>query len=195
MNRRTTRDELIQVGKTIIAQQGFNTTGLNAVLSTAGVPKGSFYYYFPSKEEFGLAVIDALAADYAQQLDSFLADDTASPLQRLRRYLEHGAATMSECACRHGCPIGTLSQELAAQNELFRVRLDSVFCAWKAKFARCLAAAKAAGELPADSDSDQLAEFLLAGWQGALLRAKATQSPAPLQTFIQVLFERVLTIP
>ena len=58
MTRIETRQSLIQVGTDVIGSHGFNPTGLNTVLKTAGVPKGSFYYYFASKEEFGLAIID-----------------------------------------------------------------------------------------------------------------------------------------
>jgi TetR/AcrR family transcriptional regulator, transcriptional repressor for nem operon len=56
--RNTTRDDIIRVGLEILGEKGFNSCGIDAVLKTAKIPKGSFYYYFPSKEEFGLAVLD-----------------------------------------------------------------------------------------------------------------------------------------
>ena len=57
MKRTHKRDDLIRVGRDLIVRQGFNATGLSDILTTAGVPKGSFYYYFESKEDFGLAII------------------------------------------------------------------------------------------------------------------------------------------
>ncbi|MBA2409209.1 MAG: TetR family transcriptional regulator C-terminal domain-containing protein [Gammaproteobacteria bacterium] len=193
MTRTATRSELVRVGTEIIAQHGFNTTGLNAVLRSAGVPKGSFYYYFASKEEFGLAVIENFADEYATRLDSFLLNAKFTPLQRIRNYFKDGVASMNRCQCMHGCPIGNLSLELAGQNETFRARLDAVFRDWQKRFAQCFAEAAKVGEIAADSDAKQLAEFMLSGWEGAILRAKVMKSAAPMKAFVEVFFNRVLT--
>lgn len=193
MTRAETRKLLIDVGTRVIGSQGFNPTGLNSVLQTAGVPKGSFYYYFASKEDFGLAIIDETAAEYAEQIDGFLQDQRFTPLARIHNYLQAGLERIREGQCKRGCLIGTLGQELSSQNETFRARLDAVFEGWKLQFSQCLQAAKIAGELAADADEMQLAEFLLAGWQGAILRAKMQQNVAPLEAFISLLFKHVLT--
>lgn len=190
--RNDTRQELIRVGTEIIAQRGFNTTGIEAVLKTAKVPKGSFYYYFASKDDFGLAVIDQFAAEYMHELDEFLKDKSASPLTRIRNYLEAGVAAMTGCACSRGCPIGNLSQEMANQSEKFRARLEQVFLSWKRRLAECLEEARQAGEISPESDVEQLAEFLLTGWEGASLRAKVTRSVKPMEDFIEIFFTRVL---
>lgn len=194
MTRNATRSELIKVGTEIIASHGFNTTGINTVLNKAGIPKGSFYYYFPSKEAFGLAVIDYFASEYAKKLDAFLNDDRFPPLRRIRNYLDDGISGMSECRCMRGCAIGNLSQELASQNESFRARLDTVFHDWQGQFARCLAEARDRGEIMPDSDVGQLAEFLLSGWEGAILRSKVMKSVAPMRSFAKVLFEGLLIV-
>lgn len=93
MKNSATREKLIETGAELIGQHGYNATGINAVLKTCGVPKGSFYHYFSSKEEFGLAVIDQFAAAYDAQLAELLEDDTTPPLERLRRYLPPGVST------------------------------------------------------------------------------------------------------
>jgi len=118
MTRIETRQSLIKVGTDVIGSHGFNPTGLNTVLKTAGVPKGSFYYYFASKEDFGLAIIDEFAIAYNEKIDSFLSDTKVSPLQRIRNYLQNGletisVETISEGQCKRGCLIGTLGQELS----------------------------------------------------------------------------------
>lgn len=192
MTKPDTREALIQAGTRIIAEQGFDTTGINAVLASAGVPKGSFYYHFPSKEDFGLAVIDRFAADYSRLLAGFLEDGLRTPLARIRRYLESGMAEMDAKACTGGCPIGNLGQELASRNEAFRARLDAVMRDWERQFADCLAAAREAGELATDADAHQLARALLSGWEGAILRAKLMKSVAPMQDFIALWFGRIL---
>lgn len=193
MTRTQTRKLLIDVGTRVIGSQGFNPIGLNSVLQTAGVPKGSFYYYFASKEDFGLAIIDETAAEYAELINGFLQDPNFTPLARIHNYLQAGLERIREGQCKRGCLIGTLGQELSSQNETFRARLDAVFEGWKQQFSACLQAAKASDELPADADVMQLAEFLLSGWQGAILRAKMQQNVAPLEAFISQLFLYVLT--
>lgn len=195
MTRIQTRYELIRVGGEMIARKGFNSTGLNAVLCEAGVPKGSFYYYFASKDEFGLAVIDEFEAEQSARMDTMLTDQSLSPLQRIRKFFDAGLRDMEIYDYGRGCPIGNLSQELASQNELFRKRLDNVFNGWRDRFARCLAQACEAGELADDADVTRLAEFLLAGWQGASLRAKVTRSLVPMTAFVGLFFERVLPAP
>ena len=192
MSRTETRYELIKVGTEIISQHGFSTTGINAVLSTAGVPKGSFYYYFSSKEDFGLAVIDASAQAYAEHIDGFLSDSNYPPLTRISNYMMAVMANIEAGECKTGCLIGNLSQELCSQNETFRARLDEVFRDWQRQFSRCLDEAKGAGEITPDTDTEKLAEYLLAGWQGAILRAKMCKNVAPMQSFMDIAFGQLL---
>ncbi|MGB5914142.1 MAG: TetR family transcriptional regulator C-terminal domain-containing protein [Phormidesmis sp.] len=193
------RDDLIQVGRDIVVRQGFNATGLSNILATAGVPKGSFYYYFESKEDFGLAIIEDFVSEYQQKLATSLGNQELSPLARLSRYFELGIADMETSDCASGCLIGNLAQEMSAQNELFRDRLNQVLTAWETQFADCIedayAAGELAGELAESCNALDLAKFILAGWQGAMLRAKVTQSTEPLYTFIRILFEQILHQP
>ncbi len=189
------RDDLIQVGRNIVVRQGFNAAGLSNILATAGVPKGSFYYYFESKEDFGLAIIEDFVSEYQQKLATSLGNKELSPLARLSSYFELGIAEMETSDCTSGCLIGNLAQEMSAQNELFRDRLDQVFTAWEMQFANCIEDAYAAAELADGGNALELAKFILLGWQGAMLRAKVTQSTAPLHTFIQILFGQILHQP
>lgn len=187
-----TRAELIRVGGDIIAQRGFNSTGINAVLKEAGVPKGSFYYYFASKEDFGLAVIDGFAAEYDAQLDRTLGNRELKPLERIRQYLDMGITDMQSCDYCRGCLIGNLGQELAGQNESFRLRLDRIFSDWRSRFAECLAEARERGDIDAKADPQSLAQLLQMGWQGATLSSKVSKSVEPMTQFATMFFEQVL---
>ncbi|WP_458526124.1 TetR family transcriptional regulator C-terminal domain-containing protein [Onishia taeanensis] len=188
----STRDILIQTGAELIAEQGYHATGINAVLKASAVPKGSFYHYFASKEDFGLAVIEAFAETHDARLAALLDDDGRSPLDRLRRFFAAGRDDMTDCDHSRGCLIGSLGQELSARNAVFRERLDAVLRRWEQRLARCLEEARALGELPSDTDSEALASVVLSGWQGAMLRAKTRKSASPMQHFEEVLFARLL---
>ncbi len=195
MKRTRRRDDLIQVGRDIVIRQGFNAAGLSDILRTAGVPKGSFYYYFESKEDFGLAIIEDFACEYQKELEAILGNEQFSPLTRLNNYFEKGIAEMEASQCENGCLIGNLAQELSAQSEVFRDRLNQTLTDWETHFAQCIEAACASGELTHHLDADTTAKFILSGWQGAMLRAKVERSAEPLNTFIQILFKQVLGAP
>ena len=188
----TTKAALVDAGTRLILEQGYHQTGIQDVLQAAGVPKGSFYYYFPSKEAFGMAVIAQFAAAYLARLEQYLGDTTASPLTRLRRHYEDLLARFERRGCRGGCLIGNLSQELADQSDLFGAQLEAIFTSWRERYTHLFREAQAAGELRAGLDPQGLADFYLNSFEGALLRAKVSKSPAPLRLFMTLMFDGVL---
>jgi len=188
----TTKAALVDAGTQLILERGYHHTGIQDVLQAAEVPKGSFYYYFPSKEAFGLEVIAQFAATYLARLEQYLGDTTASPLTRLRRHHEELLARFERRGCRGGCLIGNLSQELADQSPSLRAQLDTVLTSWRERYAQLFREAQAVGELRADLDPQALADFYLNSFEGALLRAKVSKSPAPLRVFLTCMFDSVL---
>lgn len=194
MTTNDTRNHIIQTGADLIGHKGFGATGINGILTAAGVPKGSFYHYFSSKNDFGLAVIDTFAEEYDAKLDGILNDGSRSCADRLRAYFDTGLETMTTCDYTRGCLIGNLGQELAGQNEMFRTRLDKVFSGWEKRFERCIAEAQADGEIKADIDASDAASFLLSGWEGAILRSKVLKSTEPMDRFVGVFFKQCLNI-
>src|SRR5947209_10832228 len=152
MGKEKTKDVLLDAGKRMFLERGYNNAGLESILQAAGVPKGSFYYYFDSKEDFGLQVLDRFAACHHETLDRFLGDESVGPLERLRRYFEAVIECLESQECRKGCLVGNLSQEMADQSEAFRTRLREIFAGWLDRYANCLASAQLAGEIPAHLD-------------------------------------------
>jgi TetR/AcrR family transcriptional repressor of nem operon len=188
----TTKAALVDAGIAIMLEKGYHHTGIQDVLQAAGVPKGSFYYYFPSKEAFALEVIASWAAAYTERLEQALGETTQSPLTRLRRHLEQTLARFERRGCRGGCLIGNLSQELADQSDHFGTQLEAVLTSWRERYVRLFREAQAVGELRTAVDPQGLADFYLNSFEGALLRAKVSKSPAPLRLFITLMFDSVL---
>jgi TetR/AcrR family transcriptional regulator, transcriptional repressor for nem operon len=191
-SKANTRAALLKSGRRIIVEKGYNHTGIQEVLQEVGVPKGSFYHFFSSKEDFGLEIINYDARLHEQVVEQYLGDTTLSPLNRIRQYFEDKLKEFQSLKYREGCLFGNLSQEMADQNERFRNRLQEVLSQWRDRFAQCLEEAQAAGEISAHWDAHELAEYCLNSWEGALLQMKVTKSEKPLQAFIKVTFETVL---
>ncbi len=192
MSKETTRDALLEAGRRIFLERGYNHSGIEAILQGAGVPKGSFYYYFENKEDFGLQVLDRFVDHFTLEIDRHLTDTSLTPLERLRRLTESACERLETQQCRHGCLVGNLSQEMADQNEAFRARLEEIFLGWGERFAICIGQAQLAGEIPHEIDAREFADFWLNSWQGSVLRAKTLRSTAPLKTFLNVMFGFVL---
>ena len=183
---RETKEILRRAGVAALTAKGFSATGIDEMLKAAGVPKGSFYNFFPSKEAFGADLITHYAQYFANKLDRFFLDESLSPLARLQAFFLNAEQGMERFDFRRGCLVGNLGQEMGALPEAFRVQLADVLGAGQAPTARCLEAAKAAGEIRQDVDCAQFAAFFWIGWEGAVLRAKLEQSPEPLRIFAEL---------
>jgi TetR/AcrR family transcriptional repressor of nem operon len=179
-----TREALIRCGTEVLTEQGFMATGIDHILKQVGVPKGSFYHYFQSKEAFGLAVLDNYARYFAQRLDRWLLDESLSPLERLVGFVQNAKSGMARHDYRRGCMVGNLGQEVGMLPDGFRDILESILQDWQGRLRQCLLAAQAVGELGKGADCAELAAFFWIGWEGAVLRARLVKSDAPLNTFI-----------
>ncbi len=183
-----TRERLLRSGVEVLTEKGFSATGIDLILRRAGVPKGSFYHYFKSKEAFGAALIERYGEYFARKLERHLSDPTKPPLARLQAFIDDAQTGMAKYDYRRGCLIGNLGQEMGGLPEAFRAQLGAVFGDWQARVARCLSEAQAMGELAAHVDCAQTAMYFWIAWEGAVMRAKLERDPAPLQIFATAFF-------
>lgn len=186
------RDALIWAGTEMCSERGFHLTRVDELLKRVGVPKGSFYHYFRDKEEFGEAVIDNYAKYFEHKIDRYLSDSSLPPLKRFQELTRELISGMARYAFRRGCLVGNLGQELGGLHDAFRVRLELILEDWQTRTANCFREAIARGDLPSDADAERLAEFFWIGWEGAILRAKLSQSAFPLTNFVELFFDRFL---
>ena len=180
-----TRERLLRAGVEALTEKGFSATGIDEILRRVGVPKGSFYHYFESKEAFGAELIDRYGRYFAHKLERHFTNESLSPLGRLRAFIADAQRGMARFDYRRGCLIGNLGQEMGALPEAYRRQLNDVFADWQARVARCLSEAQAAGEISALADCGRLAAFFWIGWEGAVLRAKLERNPAALDIFAE----------
>lgn len=181
--RTRTRAVLVHIGTEIASERGFNATGIDTVLRRAGIPKGSFYYYFRSKDDFGLAVIDNYAEYFAQRLHRIFQDRTRTPLEQLDAFIDSGSKGLRKYDFKRGCLVGSMGQEMANLNEDIRHRLESTIRQWEVCIECCLQSAQLRNEVRSEIDAGSAAKFFWVGWEGAILRAKLAKSTAPIRNF------------
>jgi TetR/AcrR family transcriptional repressor of nem operon len=195
MARRSLRDQILRAGLPVLFRYGYHAASVRDICAAAGAPQGSFTNHFRSKEAFAAEVLDQYF-DYLKGLVSeALNDETLTPRQRLKRYLHVITDKLERDRWMLGCLIGDFSLQVSSHSKLLRKRLDSIFREWRTLFASCIAAAQSAGEVDSRFDATELAEFLLASWEGAILRMKVERSSAALERFKAIVFETVFKQP
>ncbi len=181
-------------GARIMHRKGYNHTGVAEVVAAAGVPKGSFYFYFPSKEAFGLEIVDVYRDLLVNIAKSTLETDLPA-LERLSLFFNGFNAYYKDNGYKDGCPIGNLCQEMGDVSEAFGDKLCQTLSYMQTAFAKILDEARQAGEIDRDINVDEMAGFILSGWQGALMRMKVERGPDSLDVFTRMVFERLLKKP
>jgi TetR/AcrR family transcriptional repressor of nem operon len=179
-----TRARLIHSGMEALTEHGFTASGINGILHKAGIPKGSFYHYFDSKEAYGLAIMEHYATYFANKLDRHLLNENLTPLQRLQAFVDDAKAGMARHNFQRGCVVGNLGQEISTLPEGYREWLIATLQDWQSRVACCLKDAQSRAELAKSADCNQLAEAFWIGWEGAVMRSRLERSDWPLSRFL-----------
>jgi TetR/AcrR family transcriptional repressor of nem operon len=191
MSKPSLREQILSAGFRLMFQSGYQGAGVRDICSAAGAPQGSFTNHFRSKEAFAREVLDRYFANVKTAVSEALNDKSLTPRQRLKRYLDIISCRLEGDQWRRGCLIGDFSLEASSHSELLRERLEAIFQEWRTPFADCIAEAQATGEIDSKFDPVDLAEFLLASWEGAILRMKVERAPAALERFKTIIFNTV----
>jgi TetR/AcrR family transcriptional regulator, transcriptional repressor for nem operon len=178
-----TRQRLLQTGMAMLLERGYAALGIQAVLKQTGIPKGSFYHHFKSKEDFALQAIDLYMTAVHMGLDMCLEDETRAPLDRVRCFFELSEAKYREEGYL-GCLLGGLGQELSGTSDVFRHKIQWCFGEIARRISACLEQAQQQGDLAPDADPRKVADMLIDCWEGAALRSRLLRHPAPLQEML-----------
>lgn len=176
-----TQQRILDSARELIYARSYADVGVADICDHAGVKKGSFYHFFPSKRDLTLAVLDAYSLAMKQQLveQAFRAD--IPPLARLSRFselaYEFQKKLMEETGRVLGCPFGNLATELATQDEAIRSKIDGIFSGLQAQFRQILQEAAKMDELDKKTDTDATAQAMLAYFEGVVMLAKTRNDP------------------
>lgn len=175
-----TREKLIEEGVAAFLENGFHGTGIKEVVDRVKVPKGSFYNYFQTKEEFGAEAIRHYAASLGQKLSAAL-EGAADPVAGLRAFFTGLMREFEAARYVGGCLVANLGGEVVEHSETCRTALSGAFSAWREGVRGALADGQELGLVRADIDAGELADLLTECWEGAVIRMKIDRSTRPLQ--------------
>ena len=193
--KESTRDKIIAAGAEIIHRKGFHHSGIQEILQAANVPKGSFYFYFKNKEDFGLQVIDHFNHMFTSMAEPILTNPSVSPLARIEQLLDFFIELFTGLEYTCGCPIGNLSQEMGDLDPAFSDKLLEAIELMASLYSTVLSEAQEAGELDWFLDPKETAFFIISGWHGALIRMKIVKTSEPLENHKQFVMKSILQPP
>ncbi|MEI6335420.1 MAG: TetR family transcriptional regulator C-terminal domain-containing protein [Methylococcaceae bacterium] len=175
------RENLLNQGVSLLMQQGYHGTGLKEILDAVQIPKGSFYNYFGSKENFAAETIEHYIEPYLVQLQSYLAQSEGNALGGLERYLQESIVELERTEFKGGCLLGNLIGELGETSDVCRMALQTSLNRYRDVWELGLSRAQNEGTIRTDKSARELADLWILAWQGALLLMKVEQSVAPLK--------------
>jgi TetR/AcrR family transcriptional regulator, transcriptional repressor for nem operon len=191
MGKPSLREDILDAGLKVMFQSGYQGATVRDICAAASAPHGSFTNHFRSKEAFAQEVLDRYFANLRGFVKEALDDESLTPRQRLKQYLDIISGVLEADQWNRGCLIGDFCLQASSESELLRDRLEKIFQEWRTPFASCIAAAQTTGEIAATFDPMDLAEFLLASWEGAILRMRVERGPAALDRFKNIIFQTV----
>jgi TetR/AcrR family transcriptional repressor of nem operon len=177
-----TRQRILDTAQRVMARKGYSGVGINEVLAEAGVPKGSFYHYFASKDAFGEALLQSYFAGYLAEMDDLLERPGSPAAERLAAYWQHWRETQSFDECQGKCLAVKLGAEVADMSEPMRLAMKDGTDAIAGRLARVIEAGRRDGSLPGGGDPGEMGRALYDLWLGASIMAKIQRSLAPLDT-------------
>lgn len=191
MRQTHVREKILSAGLETLYSKGFNATSVQDITEAAGVPKGSFYNHFESKEQLGVEVVQCYADSGAQAFEA-LGREFPEPRRHIEAYFRTLMARAVASGFCTGCLIGNFGAELTNQSETIRLALVEAQQIWKNQIIAKIAEAQAQGEISAATPAEMLAGFALDAWQGAVVRARIERSAQALENFLEILLTKIL---
>jgi TetR/AcrR family transcriptional regulator, transcriptional repressor for nem operon len=187
-----TRLKLLDQGVEVLLAQGYHGTGIKQVLDAVSVPKGSFYNYFDSKEDFGAEVIKHYSVRMLEWMDSILKPTDGTAFSRLKTFYTEAIRSCENNGMRCGCLLGNLGAELGGRSDVCCVAMNEAVAGVRLRLCNVVHEAQREGTVRLDLPPEELAEFMFDAWQGALVRMKVEGSARPLQRFCSMVLDGLL---
>lgn len=191
MNKKHSKEDILEKGQAIIRQKGYNNTGVNDILRACAIPKGSFYNFFSSKEEFGIQLLDYYGQKNLVWIDEILSNPNESPLTRLKTLYMRLATAPDRDPNFGGCLVYNMANEMGPISDSIAAAANRNFQLWVDRVTICVAQAQAVKEISNQLDAAELAEFMHTSISGTMARAKSLRDKAPLLLMYNFIFDYI----
>ena len=186
------REKLLNAGLALFHSEGFNAVEIKEITDRAGVPKGSFYSYYRSKNAFAATVLRQYWAGIVRDHASLLSDESTPPVRRLVGFFEALTRDRAEQGFAWGCLGGNLALELSDDNQEAREELAAIMDRWSCLIAACLMEARSERNVADSPEATELASMIIESWEGAAMRGRVDRSRAPYDRFLTASLPRLL---
>ena len=183
------RKKLLEVGASIFIDQGYHGTGIQEVVDKAGIPKGSFYNYFKSKEDFGSKTIVHFGEQFKEFLDSIAEDSKKDAYSAINRFFDDLIDSFERKDCKEGCLIGNFAAEISDRSRISREAMSKCMNEWRDILELVLHRAQEQGKVRDDIQANELADFLLNSLEGSILRMKIETNSKPISQYKEMFFK------
>jgi TetR/AcrR family transcriptional repressor of nem operon len=187
-----TRDRILAAATELIHQHGYKATGVADIVAASGVPKGSFYFYFASKEELGRVLLQRYREKQREEL-ALVFPEGAAAVPTIRGFFESAMRMQADSGCKSGCLLGNLAAEITESEDL-RKELEGVLHDLQQALAGVVARGQQSGELKSDFPPEAAADFFLSVFEGSILLAKARRDPKALEASLSMLARYLETL-
>jgi AcrR family transcriptional regulator len=168
--KQSTSERLINTAMMLFMAKGYQSTSVADILREAGANSGSLYHAFPTKQDLLLAVLERYRLGIGPMLLNPAWQGVEDPIERIFALLARYRAGLEMTDCTYGCPIGSLALEIHEPDPPVRELLAANFDGWVAAIKACLDAA--ADRLPAGTDTQALAQFVLTVMEGGVMQSR-----------------------
>jgi TetR/AcrR family transcriptional repressor of nem operon len=189
MSKPSAREKIVSAAVDRFHAVGYHACGVQEIVDSAGVPKGSFYNYFKAKE---LLAVEVLGIYWKNIAIDMLSNESIAPVERIRGHFEHIASVYAEFGYERGCLIGKFVQEISDLTPRIRHDVVTEVVRWGELLASTIREGQADGSIAAEIDADQVARFLINSWCGASSSMKIASGRAPLDDFFAVALPALL---
>lgn len=189
MGYKYNKDDILNVGFDVFRRNGYHNVGINQILKEAGIPKGSFYNFFETKEDFAQQVIKQYGESNGCWMKDYFDDCSLSPIECLKSFYAMMIDLNEKDDYSGGCLVNNMSVEVGRQNDAIASEANTHFVGWLNILASVVAKGQDLKEITNEFTPLQLAEYLHAGFYGVLSRTKVTRNRVYMDIWFDMTFK------
>lgn len=182
-------DEILDVGYDVFRKNGYHNVGINQILKEAGIPKGSFYNFFESKEDFANKVVVRYGETNADWIQDFFTKSELSPIESLKSFYKFMIDANENDQFLGGCIINNMSIEVGRINDVMASKANEQFMSWLTILTSVISKGQELKEITPKYSALEIAEYLHTGFYGTFSRMKVTRSRTYMDTWYTMSFK------